>query len=232
MNNIKLYLSILLTAFLGVAFISIFFFTYGKNVEKNIIINNLNYLVGDLMDGIDLLSDDTTNKLLDIVNNIKLDNMNEKDKEVEELNNKLFNKALLWIGLPVTIVIVVTYVTLKLTNYSNEDIMEVYVRGLLLMCCVALIEYIFLVAIAKSYISIDSNTIKKELIVKIKEKMPKIDMKYGIARDKVLSIIENKISNYYDNAVKIDETVTSIQDRIKRYEDSITPFSLKNGTRI
>ena len=109
-------------------FIGIFFFTYGSYIEENIVKKQVNFLIEDNKEFVLLIPNDIKQKIVDKINNIKLD-LAEDDRKAAEQNKKLLIKAskILAIGLIVGIAIV-----WKMSQMYNFNFMHLLKENLIL----------------------------------------------------------------------------------------------------
>ena len=164
----KLAVNVILSSALVTTFIGIFFFTYAKNVERKIVIKNVNYLVNDIGDSIvPLLPDQLNEKAYKNLNNFKLPDMTNADKDTAEQNNKLLVKSAKIIGTFFVLSIALSYFICK--KY-NLDFSEILITNLFLLLAIAFTEYIFLNTVIFHWISVDPNHIKAVAIDTIRHK--------------------------------------------------------------
>ena len=154
------------TIILSVTFVSIFlgifFFTYAKNVEKEIVMNNVNYLVNDLIGNLkDIIPPAGQTQLKQKMNEVKLPDMSKEDEQVETNNKALLKRAAGVLGLIGFIGIFSAY---KLSKKYNLSFQTLVVKNLILLVGIAIVEIGFINLVAKQYISINPNQIKKAII--------------------------------------------------------------------
>ena len=92
----KLISSALLSVAFTSTFIGIFFFTYAKGIEKQIVINNLTYTINGLVDGaLTFIKGTEYGSLINLNNLPSGDNASdeEADAKVAESNNQLMIKV-------------------------------------------------------------------------------------------------------------------------------------------
>lgn len=149
-------------------FLSIFFFTIAVSVEKNIISDQIEFLVNSLIGNV--FKGISKNDKIIIKNEInsKMDNINFKDldEKTKKNNNKIFINNLIFIGTLLAFVIVL------LTFLSYVDKKEfsfklVMFGAILSLIFVAITETSFLLLIGSNYISTDPNKIKEKIVDKL-----------------------------------------------------------------
>lgn len=164
MELIKLAINTSMLVAFAVCFIGVFFFTYAKNVEKNIVVNNVKYLIDTLTPNFNLLPRTEYNLLKNNINNVKLTNMDKEDAEVTSVNNDLLNQSAKVLGCILVLALVFSY---YMCNKYNLDFTDMLYHNLILVGCVALVEFIFLNLVAQNYTSADPNMIVNNLINQI-----------------------------------------------------------------
>jgi len=153
------------------AFLTLFFFCYVVTVEKAEYITQINYLIDNLLndDNLNSLipSDNKINKKdIDIIlsgiigSQIEEININSKDENNDILinNKKIKNKALkllLIVFLILIILIIISY----LFRYCIPIISKIK-ESLWIILFIGMAELLFLIIIAKNYMTVDPNYIK------------------------------------------------------------------------
>jgi hypothetical protein len=157
-------INVLVLVAFAISFITIFFFTYVKEIEKQIVINNVNYLINNLIPHTNLLNQDIKKKIIDEIDKIQLPDLANEDKEVKARNKTLINKSILIITI---ICIIVFFISYFMCTKYNIDLSNVIIRNILLVIGIGMTEFVFLHLAIKRYISADPNVVKHELINKI-----------------------------------------------------------------
>ena len=157
-----LIVNVILSVAFASSFIGAFFFTYGKEVEKSIIVNNVQYTVDELLGFPSaLLSDDIKKKLITYLNDVKLSDMTVADKKVSDNNTQLLQKA----GIILSILLVVSLVaSFYISKKYNLNFPFILSQNLILLCGIGLVEFVFLKFIAGNYISANPNIVKKKIL--------------------------------------------------------------------
>ena len=163
--------NILLHIMLISAFLGSYFFTFGAYLEREVLQDQLNYLVDTTLQPMKIL---VPNISADIKSKMKSYNfkINEKsDIETAEQNKKTVDKAIKLItfffilGL---IVIVILSRTLDREGMSySEFFKKLIIRNLIIMIFIAATEFIFAFYFAKNYMSLDTNRLKKQIFVSL-----------------------------------------------------------------
>lgn len=161
MHYINLLVNTIILSTLSICFICIFFFTYTKDVEKYIVTNNVKYLFNNLMPNFNMLPSKQLAILKEGVNNIKLPNLEEEDAKAIESNNELLSKTKIFLGSLFVLAMVFSYHMCKKHGLNFTELLS---NNLILLICIALVEFIFLNYIAKKYISADPNMIIKNIL--------------------------------------------------------------------
>lgn len=158
-------------------FLTIFFFTYVTNVEKNSFKYQINLLVDDIIEDINIDSYDIKNKdYLYIVLNSYLELEKQKinnsskniDDNIEKQNESIFKKSLIYLTIAVSILLIITVVLLSIDSciiYFKSHAFYAVI-GLLI---VATTEYLFLNLISKKYYSVNPGKFRRNISLKIKD---------------------------------------------------------------
>ncbi len=159
--------NVILSVALASSFIGFFFFTYGKIIEKEIVVKNVDYTINEFTDLIkNFTSPNIRFELIKEINNIKLPNMDKEDEEVKLNNKKLLVKSGKYLGMlfavSLLIVIAICYI-------YNLNFVEILSQNLILLCGIALVEFLFLRFVIAKYISADPNVVKKQILLELKE---------------------------------------------------------------
>lgn len=180
--------NILLHIMLISAFLGSYFFTFGAYLEREVLEDQLNYLVDTTLQPMKILVPNITT---DIKNKMKSYNfkIDEKsDIETAEQNKKTVDRAIKLItfffvlGL---IVIVILSRTLDREGMSySEFFKKLITRNLIIMIFIAATEFIFAFFFAKKYMSLDTNRLKKQIFVSLdnikNKKIKKLSVKDNI----------------------------------------------------
>ena len=164
MDKKTIILIILNVIFISV-FIGIFFFTYASKVEGEIVKTQVEFLVKDFtQDTLTLLPKDILQEISAKLKNTELPDMKDIDAIVAQKNKDLVKKAYTALGLLLIAGIIICIFIYRSSNLNINDIKSIIFEVFVMLCCVALTEYVFLNYIAKNYYSIETNTIKREII--------------------------------------------------------------------
>ena len=163
LQNIPLFIvNLLLFASFAAAFLTIFFFTYVKNIEKEIVINNTKYITDSLIDNYTiLLGKDQKEYIAKLLDNIDINDLTNEDKKVIDENKKLFNKTIKILIIGLIIVLIVTFIICSKYNIKYTDVV---IKNLILMVFIGIVEFIFLKYFIRNYLSANINYVKSELI--------------------------------------------------------------------
>lgn len=158
--------NIILNVTLIATFIGVFFFTYGKTIEQNVVKNQselvASYLAKDISTFIDK---DTAQK---ITSTLTPPDMTKQDQQVEENNKQLQSEAfhtlsIVFVGGLLLTIIIAKYYRLNLT-----DILQ---TNLTILAFVAITEYAFLTYIGQNFISLDPNFVRHKILIALKKSL-------------------------------------------------------------
>lgn len=162
---------ILLQVLLTFIFLTLFFFTYVNYIEKETFKTQMKLIVDDIVDDINIKplilhgKEDSTSVIisssLDFEEEYALKNSAEDDKRISDQNNKIKNKALLWVTIGSAVLLIFT-VILVVAGYCIP--FHIHLKdAIIVVFFVALTEFIFLVAITRNYWSVDPATVRQEI---------------------------------------------------------------------
>lgn len=152
-------------------FLTIFFFTYVNDTEKDAFKTQINILVDDLALDMDIKplvpkenKDIVTILLSGVLDFSKKNSRKSTEKEdanIKKQNNKIMKKAFIWLFVFIGIMVLI-YGALRL---SGQCIMfHSHIReALLIVVFIALTEFVFLNMITKQYWSIDISDVRQKL---------------------------------------------------------------------
>lgn len=158
--HLEFFLNILLSVVLIAIFICVFFFTYAKNIEKKIIVNQTKELVYDLSSDI-LQFKPIKDSLKGFAYKLKSPDMDEQNRRVENANKLLIEKT---INLIIVSAVIVFTIVFFLTYIFNLSFAQILIPNIVILLFVGLTEFIFLRYIAYNYISFDPNYAKYSII--------------------------------------------------------------------
>jgi hypothetical protein len=145
-------------------FIGIFFFTYGKRIEENIVKHQselvATYLAKDLSAFIDKQTAQT------LTSNISIPDMSSADKQVDEHNSIIQQDAFKIISV---IAIGGVLLTIIVAKYYKLNLAYILRTNLIILLFVALTEYVFLTYIGQNFISLDPNFVRNKILISLKK---------------------------------------------------------------
>ena len=200
-------------------FIGIFFFTYGSHIEENIVKKQVAFLIEDNKEFVSLIPNDTKKKIVDKINNIKLD-LAEDDKKFTEQNKKLLIKAATVLGIVFVVGVAIVW---KMSEIYKFDFIHLLKENLIILCFVALTEFTFLTYYAQNYLSIDPNIIRRRCITIVGDNA----QQFNLHNDKNMVDIKKQLSQINEKGLDLNNVLSesSINNNIKifkkEYDDSI-----------
>ena len=158
--------NIILHIILISTFISIFFFLYaGKQIEPKVITSQVDRVIEELTEDMKIiLSDSQKQQLKTIFSNMTPPDMTEEDKKAAESNKQLLKNAAIFLGVTLVVGFIIIAILVFKYKIDFKDLKEILIENMVILLCVAATEFAFLSFIAKSYRSLDPNTIKAGLI--------------------------------------------------------------------
>jgi len=162
-------INILIAVAFASTFIALFFFTYAKNIERNIVIKNIQYLIDDINNNIvSLLPDNIKQMLSKQMDNIKIPDMTMEDKNVSTNNFNLLINSFIILG---SFFVLLISIAFFIAHNKHINFTEIIFENSLLLLGVGVVEYLFLNMVASNYVSIDTNIIKYNIIKTINDNL-------------------------------------------------------------
>lgn len=170
-NRTEFIVDVILYVVLVVNILTILFFTIVKNVEKEIIQNQINNLLDSTLIDENTVSENilyeqqyklVKQNLIAKINSIPV-NQNEEDK-IKKHNDEIFKNSMIFL---VIINVIGIICLVFLWRYQNFDILYYLKKNFVLGIFVFLTEILFLYVISKNYMYIDKKYIMKILQQKI-----------------------------------------------------------------
>jgi hypothetical protein len=157
-------------------FIGIFFFTYGAYLEKEIIKDQVDYLVDDLISPFKVfIPEDRLKQINTKLNNLNIPVDEVADKKVSDNNKAIIKKAFIAIGISVVLGVIIIIIISKKLNTENMSTSQFWGKllkyNLITLVFIGLTEFIFAAGFAKNFMSIDTNLFKKTVLNNIINKI-------------------------------------------------------------
>jgi hypothetical protein len=147
-------------------FIGIFFFTYGKTIEQNVVKQQselvANYLAKDLSTFIDK---NTAQKLASL---LSPPDMSNADKQAQLKNAELQNTAF---NILILVAISGLLFTIILAKYYTLNLQSLLKTNLIILLFIALTEYLFFTYIGQNFISLDPNFVRVKILQALQKKI-------------------------------------------------------------
>ena len=163
--DMHMFISIISSVGIVMAFLGIFFFTYAADVEQEIVQINASIVVEDLLDVISPILDDNTKA--SVITKLKYPDMHYADNEVLKNNKNIMTNALGKLAIIFFVLITIGY---GISYVSKNNYMSIIGLNLVILIFIGLTEYTFLNMIVKKFIAVDTNYIRLLIIKKLKEK--------------------------------------------------------------
>jgi len=146
-------------------FLGIFYFTYASKIENEILKIQIKNLVDSFTNDLNKIHIRNINAVLyKAINGLKVPDMSEEDKKVNDSNKKLMIKSMKVFGIIALFCIV--FITSMFFIYKIE-LKSILITNCIILVFVGITEMFFLNMVAKRYNSLDTNTIKKTIIENI-----------------------------------------------------------------
>ncbi len=146
----------LLQVMMIAVFIGVFYFTYAKNVEKQVVINTVHYLTSELFKEMASYMPN-----MNIHSDIQPPNLQSADQEVQSSNMLLIEKAVKSLSILFIFTLLVTY---GMSRYLGISYYERLKHNVIILVFIALTEFSFLNIVGRNFITVDPNKIRLNVI--------------------------------------------------------------------
>jgi len=165
-----IFIKVLVNILMVFIFISIFYFTYAAYIEKETVINQMNFLAVDIIESVQLLGPDFYNKFTNNINNLNIPNMSKEDNDVAVANSQLIRKVIIANIIFFIIMSIIIYIINQKFNNNIFSMHNVIIENIIILIFVALTEYSVLTFFGSKFISIDPYKIKYAILKNLKDK--------------------------------------------------------------
>lgn len=166
MDLSKLTINILVSVLFASIFLIVFFFTYVKNVEKQVVINNVEFTVNSLIDNLlPFISPENKKKMYNYLDSLNLVVDVQNDNDTADSNSKLLKTAthdLIIFAVIIIIIIGIIYIINR--DHLKPFVSEILAENIIIVCFIGLTEFTFLHLFASKFISSNPNLIKYNLL--------------------------------------------------------------------
>ena len=183
-------------------FLTVFFFTYSVTVEKDIVVNQIDFLMDDIFGnffkGIPQEDkDNITNQLNELMEGSD-SAFEQQDEEVIENNNKIIKKSLIFLIIIVAVIVSMITIVFIMKPWTNSNKKQYLIACVVTLLFVGITEVIFLLLIAKNYLSLDPNNLKENIVEELyKNRKLYIDS----SAEEVISNNNIELSNEISDAI-------------------------------
>jgi len=196
--------NIILNVTLIATFIGVFFFTYGKTIEENVVKNQselvADYLAKDLSTFIDK---ETAQK---ITSTLLPPDMSKQDQDVEENNKQLKSQAFHILSI---VFVVGLLLTIIITKYYKLNLTDILQTNLTILAFVAITEYAFLTYIGQNFISLDPNFVRHKILVSLKKSLNNHPFDTTLTLQQASKILPQKIQELQKTYPSLQPSETS-----------------------
>lgn len=145
------------------SFIGVFFFTYAATVEKEILEDQSKYIAETMANKVKIFLPEDVKQ--EIVNDLEEPDLSKEDKDAEESNKELRNKALIVLGVLFIVGILATIIVSKIGNVGFHIVKE----AIIILFFVGLTEFLFLNIITRNYKVADPNFVTKQMLKSVRD---------------------------------------------------------------
>jgi len=154
--NIVLHIVLLTVAIGGL------FFIYTTRIEEKVITTQVDRLVSDMMSEMKVfLNPDQRSAVKEVLSKLTPPDMTEQDKDAEDNNKALLNKAKMVLGAVFFGGVLFVFVCSRIFGFSFIELLKENFVTLVVACCV---EIVFISVFARNFRSLDPNMVKYSLV--------------------------------------------------------------------
>ena len=146
------------------SFLCAFYFLYVVDVEDQIVVSQVDYIVTDFMNDITILPDDKLDIIKNALKKYKKPDTSASDKEVQDNNDALYKNVIIMICVIFVICMILCFIVCR---YYKIDFLSICGKNLIILVFVALTEYTFLNVYVRNYITADPSFVKLSILNKI-----------------------------------------------------------------
>jgi len=165
--------NILLHIMLISAFLGSYFFTFGAYLEREVLKEQLNYLINTTLHPIKILMPGISTEIKNKIKNYNFKIDEQADINTENKNKKTIYSAIKFISLfcvvGLMVVIILSVILDREGMTYNEFYKKLIIRNMIILVFIALTEFIFAYFFAKNYMSIDTNKLKQQIFISLDE---------------------------------------------------------------
>jgi hypothetical protein len=187
--------NIILNVTLIATFIGIFFFTYGKKVEENIVKAQSEVVASHLAKDLKTFIDEETSRK--IASSLVIPDMKAADEQVEKQNRQLQADAykilsIIFVGGLLLSLIIAKRYKLNITSLLKTN--------MIILFFVAITEYIFLTYVGQNFISLDPNFVRRKILVSLKKSIETHPFDTPITLDQAEKLLPEKLKELYTSS--------------------------------
>ena len=156
------FVNILINTGIMALFLTIFFFTIAQYFEKQIVENQIDFVINDFVGNtFKPVSDTTKNNIKNKINKAfaELD-FTKQDKNIQEQNKSIKNKAWAFVAIILSIIAVIVIILGFIYKWEPYYIKYLFNSAFIGLIFVAITEFLFMFLIAQNFLSADPNKIK------------------------------------------------------------------------
>ena len=165
--NPKFICNVIISVAFIATFIGVFFFTYAKKIEQDIVKEQTASIVHDIVGDLKVfVADDAMPMLTMLTSQIPTPDMSGADAEAAENNAALLKKATKVIIIGNLIAAAAIY---YFYNQQPFDIVDMLKHNAIILMFVGVTEFVFLTYVARYFISADPNMVKYHVVKTLNE---------------------------------------------------------------
>uniref|UniRef100_A0A6C0I8E8 Uncharacterized protein n=1 Tax=viral metagenome TaxID=1070528 RepID=A0A6C0I8E8_9ZZZZ len=163
-------------------FVTIFYFTYAKTVENNVLVNQLDFLIDQsITPEIEFICKNNLYKCEPLITEIAkyLDpnqtSVQRSDNKITEQNNQIMSNAIHIVVITSVIVFLIIFALYFISRTRNSgffkrfNLLNIIFESTVIIIFVAITEFVFLTYFGSRFITVDVNKVKVALLEKFRD---------------------------------------------------------------
>ena len=166
-------------------FIAVFFFTYGKKIEENIVKTQASFIAENLANDVKMFFDD--NMIAKIRSSLVAPDMTIEDKKAKDFNTNLQNEATQTV---LKAFIAGLSLSFAISQYNKLNFPKIVVSNLIILAFVGFTYYLFLTYFGQQFMSVDPNFVRHIFFVTLKEKLQPTFSEQNIIQEATITLAQ------------------------------------------
>ena len=148
-----------------VTFINVYFFTAGIYLEKLVLNEQMDFVVGHLVGDVNKLSPDTAQILKSHVQSMQIPDTTQADKEIEDYNHNIMKNAMIIMAVTCVVGLAIAFAIVLIFGVPLKEFL---ITNSILFLFIAMTYFLFTFFIGRYYKSADPNFVRRKALESIK----------------------------------------------------------------